>query len=89
MISGIGLMTELGKRMVFSFEAIFPLYLHSLNSLLLNLSGYNIMSLFPVTFKVSPWSCNWWDCLSWVDFDSRHLMVVGISNTVNVCCRML
>lgn len=78
MISGIGLMTELGKLMVFSFEAIFPLYVHSLNSSLLNLSGYNIMSLFSVTFKVSTWSCNWWDCLSWVDLDSRYLMVVGI-----------
>jgi len=78
MISGIGLMTELGKLMVFSFEASFPLYLLSLNRLLLNVSGYNIMSLFPVPFKVSPWSCNWWDCLSWFDLDSRHLMVVGI-----------
>jgi len=33
MISGIGLMTELGKLMAFSFEAIFPLYLHTLNRL--------------------------------------------------------
>lgn len=56
---------------------------------MLNVSGYNIMSLFTVLFKVSPWSCDWWDCLSWFDLDSRHLMVVGIRNTVTIGCVML
>lgn len=49
----------------------------------------DIMSVLPFHFKVSPRSCNWWDCLSWFDLDSRHLMAVGIWNTVMlvvICC---
>lgn len=35
------------------------------------------MLLF-VSLKVSSWSSDWWNCLSWVDLDCRHPMVVSI-----------
>ena len=29
-------------------------------------------------YKVSSWACDWWNCLSWIDIDSRHPVVVRI-----------
>jgi hypothetical protein len=46
--------------------------------------------VLPFCFKVSPWSCNRRDCLSWFDLDSRHLVVVGIwKYTVGVVDRYM
>lgn len=80
MIFGTGLMIEPGNYSYITTSRCF---------IMIELFLFETLYLIywiGLLYKVSSRPCYWWNCLPWVNLDSRHHMVVGILELIDYLC---